>query len=125
MENAVNLALVEELGVLGLDTLELDGDLFASGHIGSEIDVSKAAGPNLATQAILLAHAQFHLDRLLQHWGLLSVCRGSVCGKTQRERNEDEQRSERSDSERSRREVKQQKRKEPGKDSGKEPGKRG
>jgi hypothetical protein len=46
-ESLVDLGLVLELRVLGLDRLELDGNLFTGNDVYSEINVTKGAGANL------------------------------------------------------------------------------
>ena len=53
MQDAVDLALVQELGVLGLDGLELDGHLLPGRHVGAEVDVTEGAGADFAAQAVL------------------------------------------------------------------------
>ena len=54
MQDAVDLALVQELGVLGLDGLELDGHLLPGRHVGAEVDVTEGAGADFAAQPVLL-----------------------------------------------------------------------
>lgn len=60
MQNAVDLALIQELRVPRLDALELDGDFFARCHVGTEIDITEGARADLAAQTVLAAHAEFH-----------------------------------------------------------------
>lgn len=60
MQTPVDLGLPEQLRVLGLDGLELDGDLLARGEVRAQVDVSERARPDLPTQSVLLAHPQFH-----------------------------------------------------------------
>jgi hypothetical protein len=64
VQDAVNLALVQELRVLGLDALELDGDLLARRHVGPEVNVAKRPAANLAAQPVLFPHAQLHDESL-------------------------------------------------------------
>mmetsp|Transcript_1763 Transcript_1763/g.5240 ORF Transcript_1763/g.5240 Transcript_1763/m.5240 type:complete len:352 (+) Transcript_1763:405-1460(+) len=59
-EHAVQLALVHELGVLGLHGLQLDCHLLPRGHIHAQVDVAKRPAPDLTAQPILLAYAQLH-----------------------------------------------------------------
>ena len=46
--------------MLCFDRLQLDGNLFACGHIGPEINISEGTRPNLSTKSVLLADAQLH-----------------------------------------------------------------
>jgi hypothetical protein len=73
-ERLVDAGLVLELGVLGFDALELDGDLFARDDVGAcvwlarvrladspartEIDVAERAAANLAADSVLVADAE-------------------------------------------------------------------
>ena len=41
-EGLVDLGLILELGVLGLDGLELDGDLLSGNDVNSEVDITYA-----------------------------------------------------------------------------------
>jgi hypothetical protein len=49
--------------VLGLDGLELDGDLFAGNDVGAQVDVSERATTNLSTDAVLVANPKVLLMR--------------------------------------------------------------
>ena len=62
MQNAINLAFIQQLGMLGLDRLQLDGDFFTCSHIGSEVNITKGTATNLAAQAVLFTDTQLHLD---------------------------------------------------------------
>jgi hypothetical protein len=53
-QTLVDTGLIFELEVLGLDGLELDGDLLAGDDVGAEIDVAATAAANLAADAILV-----------------------------------------------------------------------
>ena len=53
-QRLVDTGLIIELGVLGLDGLELDGDLLAGDDVGAEMDVAATAAANLAADAILV-----------------------------------------------------------------------
>ena len=61
MKNPINLALIEQLRMLGLDRFQLDGHLFARGHIGAKVNVPKRAAADLSPQAILLPDSQLHV----------------------------------------------------------------
>lgn len=54
----VDASLIFELGVLGLDALELDGDLFSGDDVGTEVDVTERTGSNLSADPVLVADAQ-------------------------------------------------------------------
>ena len=61
VQDAVDLALVQELGMLGLDGLELDGHLLPGRHVGAEVDVTEGAGADFAAQPVLLSDAELHV----------------------------------------------------------------
>lgn len=44
--------------MLGLDALELDGDLLTRDDVGSEVDVSERSATNLAADTVLVADAE-------------------------------------------------------------------
>jgi hypothetical protein len=50
--------------VLGLDALELDGDLLAGDDVGSEVDVTKGATTNLAADAVFITDAKILEDEV-------------------------------------------------------------
>ena len=54
----VDAGLILELGMLGLDTLELDGDLLARDDVGSEIDITERAAADLSADAVFITHAK-------------------------------------------------------------------
>lgn len=54
----IDAGLILELGVLGLDTLELDGDLLARDDVGTEVNVAERAGADLATNPVLVTDTQ-------------------------------------------------------------------
>jgi hypothetical protein len=58
----VDTSLIFELWVLGLDALELDGDLFTRDDVGSKVDVSEGATTDLSTNAVLVAYAEILKD---------------------------------------------------------------
>jgi hypothetical protein len=41
--------------MLGLDALELDGDLFARDDVGAEVDITERTGTDLATDPVFVA----------------------------------------------------------------------
>jgi hypothetical protein len=73
-ERLVDAGFILELGVLGLDALELDGDLLARDDVGAcvwlaatrlagsavrtEVDVAEGAAANLAADSVLVANAE-------------------------------------------------------------------
>jgi hypothetical protein len=56
-EGLVDTCLVFELRVLGLDTLKLNGNLLTGDDVGSKIDVTETATPNLSADAVLVTYA--------------------------------------------------------------------
>ena len=44
--------------MLGLDRLELDGDLLSGNDVGAEVDVTKGAGTDLSTDTVLVTDAE-------------------------------------------------------------------
>jgi len=46
------------LGVLCLDALELDGDLFTRDDVGAEVDITEGSAANLAANAVLVTNAK-------------------------------------------------------------------
>lgn len=57
-EGFVDTGLVLELGVLGLDALKLDGNLFAGDDVGAQVDVTERTGANLPADAVLVTDTQ-------------------------------------------------------------------
>ena len=57
-ERLVDASLILELWVLGLDRLELDGNLLSGDDIGTEVDVTEGAASNLASNAVLVTNAE-------------------------------------------------------------------
>lgn len=56
-ERLVDAGFVFELGMLGLDALELDGDLLSGDDVGSKVDVTERARSDLAPDAVLVTDA--------------------------------------------------------------------
>lgn len=54
----VDTGLIFELGVLGLDAFQLDGNLFAGDDVGTEVNVTKGTGTDLSTDAVLVTDAE-------------------------------------------------------------------
>ena len=54
----VDARLILELRVLGLDRLELDGNLLARDDVGAQVAVAKGAGANLTTDAVFVSDAE-------------------------------------------------------------------
>jgi len=65
--------------VLGLDALELDGDLFTRDDVGAEVDVAEGAGTDLAADAVLVADPEIHGRHYEDRWCFASSI-SSVCG---------------------------------------------
>lgn len=63
-ERLVDTGFVFELGVLSLDTLELDGNLFTGDNVGSQVDVAERTATDLAADAVLVADTEI-LDWVL------------------------------------------------------------
>ena len=57
-EGLVDAGFVLQLWVLGLDALELDGNLLSRDDVGSEVDVSERSRANLASDAVLITNAE-------------------------------------------------------------------
>lgn len=57
-QRLVDASLILQLWVLGLDALELDGDLLTRDDVGSEVDVSERSTTNLAANTVLVADAE-------------------------------------------------------------------
>lgn len=54
----VDASLIFKLGVLGLDALELDGNLFSGDDVGTKVDVTERTRSNLSTDPVLVTDAQ-------------------------------------------------------------------
>ena len=63
-QGLVDAGLILQLWVLGLDALELDGDLLSRDDIGSEVDVSERSTTNLAANTVLVADAEILESRV-------------------------------------------------------------
>lgn len=61
-QGLVDTSLIFELGVLGLDALELDGNLLAGDDVGAEIDVTEAAATDLTADAVLVTYTEILLQ---------------------------------------------------------------
>lgn len=57
-ERLVDTSLIFELGVLGLDALQLDGDLFARDDVGTEVNITERTGTDLTTDTVLVTDAK-------------------------------------------------------------------
>jgi hypothetical protein len=57
----VQLGHLQQLWVLGLDGLKLDGALLSALHIGSNVDITKRARADLAPKAKLATNAELHI----------------------------------------------------------------
>lgn len=53
-ERLVNAGLILKLGMLGLDALELDGNLFTGDDVGAEVNITERARADLATDPVLV-----------------------------------------------------------------------
>lgn len=54
----VNASLIFKLGMLGLDALELDGDLFSRDNVGAKVDVTEGARSDLSADTVLVTDTQ-------------------------------------------------------------------
>ncbi len=57
-EGLVDAGLILKLGVLGLDGLELDGNLLTRDNVGTQVDITKRAGTDLSTDAVLVTDTE-------------------------------------------------------------------
>mmetsp|Transcript_7182 Transcript_7182/g.10937 ORF Transcript_7182/g.10937 Transcript_7182/m.10937 type:complete len:95 (-) Transcript_7182:96-380(-) len=62
MENPVNLALVQKLRMLCLDTFQFNGNFFSRGHVSAKVNVPKGPAADFTAEPIFLSDAQFHRD---------------------------------------------------------------
>lgn len=70
-ERLVDTGLIFELGVLGLDRLKLDGNLFTGDDVGAEVDITEAATSDLTTDAVLVADTKIHSSHIeVELWTL-------------------------------------------------------
>lgn len=53
-QGLVDSGLILKLGVLGLDALELDGNLLAGDDVGAEVNITEGTRTDLATDAVLV-----------------------------------------------------------------------
>jgi hypothetical protein len=67
-EGLVDASFIFELRVLGLDALELDGDLLTRDDVGSEVDVTEGATTDLTADTVFVADAKIltrrHVSRV-------------------------------------------------------------
>lgn len=61
LQDLVELALVQQLGVPGLLGLELHGHLLSVGDVDGQVDVAEGAGADLAHQLVLAADDELGL----------------------------------------------------------------
>lgn len=57
-EGLVDTSLIFKLGVLGLDALELDGDLFSGDDVGAQVNVTERSGTDLAADTVLVTDSE-------------------------------------------------------------------
>lgn len=57
-EGLVDTGLVLQLRVLGLDALELDGDLLAGDDVGAQVDVTERSGTDLAADTVFVTDSE-------------------------------------------------------------------
>jgi hypothetical protein len=62
-ERLVDTGLIFELGVLSLNRLKLDGNLFTRDDVGSEVDVTETTTSDLTTDTVFIADAKILQDR--------------------------------------------------------------
>lgn len=63
----VDTGLILELRVLGLDALELDGNLFPGDDVGTQVDVTEGARANFAADAVFVTDTQVLSTQLLAY----------------------------------------------------------
>lgn len=61
MQNAINLALVQQLRMFRFDGLQFDGHFFARRHVSTQINVTKRPAANFAAQPVLFSDTQLHI----------------------------------------------------------------
>jgi len=61
----VNASLILELGMLGLNALELDSNLLAGDDVGAKVDVAEGTGANLSTDPVLITDTEILVSRLV------------------------------------------------------------
>ena len=59
----VDTSLIFELGMLGLDALELNCNLLTRDDVGSEVNITEAATTNLSADAVLVTNAKILRER--------------------------------------------------------------
>jgi hypothetical protein len=57
-ERFVDSGFIFELRVLGLNTLQLNGNLFTGDDVGAEVDITERAGADLSTDTVLVTNAE-------------------------------------------------------------------
>ena len=60
MQNSINLALVEQLRMLGLYGFKLDCHFLSRGHVGPQVDITEGTTPDLTTEPVLFPNSQLH-----------------------------------------------------------------
>jgi len=63
-EGLVDTSLIFKLRVLGLDTLELDSNLFARDDVGSEVDITETTTADLSSDTVFITDAKIHSSHL-------------------------------------------------------------
>lgn len=61
----VDTSLIFKLGVLGLDALELDGDLFAGDDVGTQVNVTERTRSDLSADTVLVTDSQILIETTL------------------------------------------------------------
>lgn len=64
-QRLVNASLILELGMLGLNALELDSNLLAGDDVGAKVDVAEGTGANLSTDPVLITDTEILVSRLV------------------------------------------------------------
>jgi hypothetical protein len=60
MQNAINLAFIQQLRMSRFHAFQFNRDFFSSRHVGAEVNISKGTASNLAAQAVFLPNAKLH-----------------------------------------------------------------
>lgn len=61
----VDTGLIFELRVLGLDALELDGNLFSRDDVGAEVDITERTRSDFSADTVLVTDAQILIEQVL------------------------------------------------------------
>ena len=60
MQDAIDLAFVQQLWMLGFYRFQFNGNFFTCRHIRPQINVTERTAPNLSTKTVLFPHTELH-----------------------------------------------------------------